>query len=444
MTERWYPNPTPYPAHPPSEWPAPAAASPPPPPPPPGGARRNPALVALAVLAALVLVVVAVALVGDDDDQVALDRPPSTTAPVPSTEPDVPEPPPATEPPPPIDEVVDELSRFVERERGLTFKTPVAVEVVDDEQFERRLLADLEESADDIVDQQDFLRALGLIDDDVDLRAAQVELLSGAVVGFYDPETDELVVRGQDATPAVRSTIVHELVHALDDQWFDLDRPALDDATDESSFGFLALVEGDAVRIEEAYEQTLTPDELDQLFAEELGQSGDLDLSLIPLVIIDLLVAPYVHGPGLVGEILDDGDQVRLDAAFALPPTTSEHVLDPSSYLAGEAPVAVPAPTADPEGEVYEEGTFGQLGLDVLLGSGSGDATEGWGGDAYVAWRTPAEDCVRVNVVTDKEDDFDALVDAVQDWAEDAEAAVAVLDDVSGLDRRMLTFARCG
>ena len=75
------------------------------------------------------------------------------------------------------------------------------------------------------------------------------------VVGFYDPETDELVVRGAALTPYVRTTIAHELVHALDDQHLDLDRPEYDEADDEIGFGFSSVVEGNARRVENAYRE---------------------------------------------------------------------------------------------------------------------------------------------------------------------------------------------
>ena len=45
----------------------------------------------------------------------------------------------------------------------------------------------------------------------------------GGVVGFYDPVTKVLKVRGTDLTPYRREVIAHELTHALDDQVHGLD-----------------------------------------------------------------------------------------------------------------------------------------------------------------------------------------------------------------------------
>ena len=75
------------------------------------------------------------------------------------------------------------------------------------------------------------------------LAVALTDVLSGGlsmVYAFYNPEDEELVVRGSHIGPYERSVIAHELVHALDDQHFDLDRK-FEDSKDESSLGFSEL-----------------------------------------------------------------------------------------------------------------------------------------------------------------------------------------------------------
>ncbi|CAN5795548.1 hypothetical protein BH24ACT3_BH24ACT3_12560 [soil metagenome] len=393
-------------------------------------------------LVTMIVVLVVSALFDDDQDTLSAERPPTTAAP------DDPGPapessaPPTTEPEPTIEEVIEDISAFVERERGLEFLTDPVVELADDEEFEQRLLADIEEARPELEDARDLFRALGLIDVETDLYEAQLELLGAGVVGFYDPETDELVVRGTDATPYVRNTIAHELVHALDDQHFDLDRPQLDDADDESSFGFTSLVEGNAVRIEEAYAATLTEEEQDEALEEEMSFGSDFDFSAVPLVLLELLSAPYIYGPDLVDVILEEGDQDRLDAAFAAPPVTSEQVLHPEKFLADEPDLAVPPPAAD--GEVFDEGAFGEYPLQVLLADDAdAAATEGWGGDAYVAWRTPGDEtCVRVNVAGDTPEDTEELFEGIDAWGGDLVGAT-IIDGPPDIGR-LVTFTACG
>ena len=85
-------------------------------------------------------------------------------------------------------------------------------------------------------------------------------LLEAGVLGFYDPETDELVVRGGDLSPMTRQTIAHELTHALDDQWFDLAKAEYEQSDDEVGFGVAALAEGNARRIDKLYAAQLDDD----------------------------------------------------------------------------------------------------------------------------------------------------------------------------------------
>ena len=68
-----------------------------------------------------------------------------------------------------------------------------------------------------------------------------------------------MVIRGKNlADVATRVTVVHELTHALQDQHFDLNK--LTDATKTSGAdtALTALIEGDAVRVENKYVDALS------------------------------------------------------------------------------------------------------------------------------------------------------------------------------------------
>ena len=334
---------------------------------------------------------------------------------------------PADPPPDPsaINAVVPELRAFVERERGLTFTEDVEVELLDDEEFRERLHgADDDSEADEgIAGDEATMKALGLIDADVDLAEELEKLTGAAVVGYYDTESNELVVRGGALTPAVKVTLVHELVHALQDQRLDIDRfdePEFADREDEAPLGALALIEGDADHVESAYYDTLSASEQDEVDEEQSSFADDLD-DISPVLPV-LLSFPYQVGPELVERLLDAGGQARLDAAYKAPPLTSEQLLDPEKYLRGEDPLTVPDPDAD--GEVIDEGTFGQLGLTLLLLRGDAhtqalSAADGWGGDSYVTWRDGDESCTRLAVRGDTPSDSTEIREALESWAGD-------------------------
>ena len=325
-----------------------------------------------------------------------------------------------TIPPNALTALLPELQAFVEQERGLKFKTAVEFKLLADADFRKRLqeLQDEERDPEEIADTKDVLVALGLLDKSVDLQATIDKLLGGAVAGFYDPETDELVVRGNDATISVQSTMVHELVHALQDQHFNLDRDELEDRDDEQSQAFSGLVEGDATHIEEKWLATRSSAERRRAREEENAQVSDL--RDVPEVLLTLLTFPYATGPNLVDAVRANGGQRRLDEAFTAPPTTSEQLIHPEKFLRNEGGVKVEPPAA--EGEVFDEGVLGELGLLLMLaeeidGTTARRAAAGWGGDWYVAWHKGEQSCVRTDIVMDSEQEASELSEALALWA---------------------------
>ena len=103
-----------------------------------------------------------------------------------------------------LEAVLPELEAFVEQSRGAKFLRKPKVQLLDDKAFEAKL-TEGEES--DVAGEQavlGVLRALGLIQGDVDLGAVADDQASN-VVGFYDSDTKILYARGTEPTPYVKS-----------------------------------------------------------------------------------------------------------------------------------------------------------------------------------------------------------------------------------------------
>jgi hypothetical protein len=289
-----------------------------------------------------------------------------------------------------------------------------------------------------------LLKGLGLVPPDTDLVEAMRALLGAGVVGFYDPETAALVVRGSALTPYVRTTIAHELTHALDDQHFDLDRPEYDQATDEIGFGFTSVVEGNARRIESLYLESLSEAEQADAAAEEVRIAADYDIGAIPLVLVELIGAPYTYGEELVDDLVDDGGDAGLAEALDSPPRTSEQVLYPDKFRSDEAAVDVPHPQV--AGQVVDEGVAGELLLALLLADeiGADDAataTTGWGGDWAVAWiDAQGRPCTTITVVGDDAQETAELRDGFDEWVEGRGGGATITQDGP---RSPLTVASC-
>ncbi|MEA3018507.1 MAG: hypothetical protein QOI47_31 [Actinomycetota bacterium] len=377
--------------------------------------RRNPIVAVVAVLVVLSLVGGAIEIAFGRTGTKTAARPPATTSTGPPTT--LGPAPSATE----LDKVVATISAFVARARELPFVHPVPVKLLGADEFAARVRKDSLTDLASLEKSEGVLRAVGLLAPGVKLADVLGSFLGASVVGYYDPKAKELVVRGAAITPYVRITLSHELTHALDDQHFGLDRPALDKADDESGTAFSALVEGNAVRIQEEYRKTLSAAERKQSDAEEARLSAAIDLSKVPRVIPELIEFPYQFGPALVDALVAHGGEKRVDEAFAKPPTTTEQVVDPAAWLStGAPPVSVAPPTA--EGPTFDQGVLGLWGLVLVLEDevgqqGAISAAKGWGGDWYVAWKKGAKVCVRDTLAMDTPKDLQELGSALDDWA---------------------------
>lgn len=423
--------PLPGPASPP---PAPVpGAEPTPPvesPPPPGlladeaANRRLVATVAALALVAVALMIGVFLLTRDGDDGAAapvLDPlPTGTTA--------VPQPAEAAIDPAELDALVAELQAVVEAERGLEFREPVDIELLAEAAYLDRSRADFEEDLAEDPDDLDHaaaaLGALGLWPAGVDPAEVLGEYLSVGSLGYYDPETGEMVVRGAADTPNLRITLVHELTHALDDQHFELDRPDLDDRPDEAGFAFTALVEGSASRVEAAYTASLTDEERADAEAEQRGYVDGIDLSAFPQILLAQQQFVYGTGTAFVDAIHADGGNAAIDEAFLDPPTTSEQIVEPEAWPEREEVVEVTAPDAD--GEVVEEAVAGQFLIHVLTGLSEEEPTPEWDGDNTVLWQDGDQNCLRLAIAGD----LDGLETGLGPWAEQVGADLAVEGDV--------------
>jgi len=239
------------------------------------------------------------------------------------------------------------------------------------------------------------LRALGLLTEEQDYAALQLQLLGDQVLGFYD-DVDRRMVIVTDAglDPEARMTYAHEYTHALQDAAFGLDSLQTDaDGEDDRGLARTALIEGDASMAMLAWAfANLSPEELLEITTAPLP-----DMTGIPAWMAAQLEFPYVEGltwtSELVGNPLNP-DFTAVDAAFANPPDSTEQILVADAWEAREAPVEIDEidlATALGEGWSEVDATpIGQAMIAIVLefhGVERGiaaDAAGGWGGDRAV------------------------------------------------------------
>lgn len=318
------------------------------------------------------------------------------------------------------------IVRFDEQHRGLQFKEPVKVEFLSSSQFDKEVAVPQPTSRADRAAQSlalRELRALGLVHGNVNLAASENTLSQSDIVGLYVDSKKTVFVRGTALTPYVRVTLAHELTHALQDQYFDLDklRQAVTNGDDTA---LTSLIEGDAVRDENLYEQSLSPAE-QQAYQQEQGQleGGAGKTAAVPEILTDMLNFPYALGPTFVDALAAKGGTAAIDRAFRDPPVSEAQIANPVEYPIGWKPARVPTPALRAgERRLDSPSPFGQVSLFEVLGSRLGydrawNAVQGWQGDNSLPYRDHGHTCMAIDVAMSSAASATTLSHTALEWA---------------------------
>ena len=295
-------------------------------------------------------------------------------------------------------EALDTIGAQVAALRGLPIEDEIEAELIDPVELSE-LLAERDRDAEAIERlsaSARVLAALRHVPPDSDLEAIVEELQSATVVGLYDAQDGVAYISSDEVPlePGPATTAAHELVHALQDQHFDLTRFE-DIPTDDgdAALAFLAVVEGDAVLVEEEWAAThQTEEERARAERDQLaGASRQLAvLDDVPSYVVETFAFPYVAGERFVAALIEEGGYDAVDAALDEPPTTTLEILDPEAYLEEFEAESVQAGAPPEDGfEEILSSSFGAFDLLALFGSASSD--EGQAGAAtWPAWRAGA------------------------------------------------------
>jgi uncharacterized membrane protein len=316
-----------------------------------------------------------------------------------------------------------ELQKEVEKSGGVPFRRDVPVDFMDKaglERFLRELFDDEYPPSRARLDERTLV-AFDLLPAGTDLRAVRARLLQENIVGFYDerPGRKQLyaVSESRSFSPTNQIILAHELRHALQDQYVDLQAQVPDSVSDydDRRLAWMCLLEGDATLVMERF----------VLAAGLPGLEGAEDASGFslpglpdvpggaPAIVQDQLVQPYFAGRELAEAIWKKGGPATLRAAWDRPPRSTEQVLHPDKYFADERPREIP-PASGPAGStLVADGVLGEMLIRTLL-EGENDAAAGWGGDAYRVFDTGAGTLLVWRSVWDRPED-----------AKDFEAALA-------------------
>ena len=327
---------------------------------------------------------------------------------------------------------VGDLVRAAESVRQLKLRRAVSIEIEDGDAIANSLRLQIEEE--EIERARIVYGALGLLDEDEDLQAMFAAVLGEQVIGYYDPETERLVIRedvmtglkgelGSEQMQEARLVLVHELVHALQDQRLDLGESYQKKRTADADNAFRAVVEGDATfaMLAHALRQQGIPLSAATAGIQQMGSYLDLNalvsgekLDGAPAILRVTLIAPYLRGLQFIAAVQGRGGWPAVNNAHRRPPVSSEQVLHPDKYFAREpveAIAVVDSPQVIAAGFVrMEEDTLGELELSVYLGqsrpTGTDDeAAAGWAGDQAVIYGRRGDSAVVWWTTWDTEED---------------------------------------
>ena len=242
----------------------------------------------------------------------------------------------------------------------------------------------------------------GLLPDGTDLATLAAGFTASASSAIYSPLDRRVLLLaegGKRKKPVDESLLAHELTHALQDQHFELlrllDARPYDFDRAEAAF---AVVEGDAMNVQRRIERgeawpRLTTEDVARLEGGRFRAAGHELGALFPPLLTETFLFRYRDGARLVETVRRKSGARGVDELFRRPPASSEQVLHPEKYFAGEGPREVRADEArfavagwgasasTPLGEIGARGLL----LKALSRREAERAAAGWGGDrAYL------------------------------------------------------------
>ena len=311
--------------------------------------------------------------------------------------------------------IVRDLMTRAERLRRLRFREPVPVVV----QNQDAVIAYIEEELNSSTFERakTIYMALGMVSAELNVERELTETLAEQVVGYYDARRRQLVVRddvfagllsaqrSREANGA-REVLLHELIHALQDQHLGL-QPLLNMAAHSDRLNaYRALVEGDATLATAGFSAQMQGKDLRTLVTDPAGLRGlsaairkaavaSPRLSKAPAILREPLLFAYCDGLQYVAHLWAAHNSFAgINAAHRAPPLTTEQILHPlRPARLSEALELKPNPALlAAHYELIAEDTLGELELGIFLQQANANdaarsAADGWDGDRVQVYR---------------------------------------------------------
>ncbi len=282
---------------------------------------------------------------------------------------------------------------------GLSLARPVRVERRSRGELEAFLAEKLDEElpAAEAESLRDAYALLGLVPPDLDLRTLLLSVYGEQVAGFYDPAAATLFVMDDQAEATTETVLVHELVHAVQDQATDLDSITAKERGNDRQLAAQSAIEGHATLVMFEYlmgaqglpvDLAAIPDFSSTIRpALEMMRTQFPALASAPAIVQESLLFPYLEGATFVQAVWQSAPDRPAPFGDRLPEST-EQILDPTRFLSDppDQPTEVGLAPVGAATVVYEN-SLGALETGILLETHGGPAAlaarSGWDGDRY-------------------------------------------------------------
>ncbi|HUP47424.1 MAG TPA: hypothetical protein VNA04_01395 [Thermoanaerobaculia bacterium] len=289
--------------------------------------------------------------------------------------------------------------REVERIRGLSFSQPVHSVTIDRSELPGRLREQLTRTLPySVAEWGEILSALLLIEEPEQEEAPFEQLLDlyqSQVLAYYDPLTRTFFALRQPpaalqdlpGVPVEDGVIVHELMHALQDQHFEIGPRDLALRKDtDASLAYHAVLEGEASLVMLASMMERAGADFDALvrqpiFDGMLSSVAAADLSLgagTPPYFAAMLKFPYLEGLRFAVQAYRQGGWAELDRIHADPPRSTREILHPDDYFERRFRPAPFNPEPPPGVRALTVEHLGEFHWSFLLGAAN---ARGWMAD---------------------------------------------------------------
>jgi hypothetical protein len=296
--------------------------------------------------------------------------------------------------------------------RGLELKKDVPWQYIDRADLQNRYKEDLLKDKDKLKKEELFLKWMQLVPPDFDLAPFLSEYLSRSKGGLYDPKAKVVYLSREGVDGEIPENIgkfgitmnrivsLHEMAHALQDNYFDIGTMMEMSSDDDRSYAVKSLIEGDAayVTIDGIYKEMNSDlfnvknlnDVIRTLFAGSPGTGKDRKT---PYYFQEIMAAPYTEGFNFIKQVVKAGGWDMVNSVYRDLPDSTEQILHGEKYLVNrDFPSLVKMNRIADElaggWKKVDENTIGELRLKIIINNffpslGRNIAHEGWGGDTY-------------------------------------------------------------